>query len=93
MLEKNNVGLALLAIQKNGRRKQFHDLYKPDGYDAIVNYTEKNRESFEQIRKAALADRVAIKKALYDMIEHSKFANARPNKAYSDALGLKYSHE
>ncbi|WCT13705.1 glycoside hydrolase family 5 protein [Mucilaginibacter jinjuensis] len=89
MLEKNNVGWHFWPYKKMDAESSFMTFNKPDGYDTIVEYTEKKRESFEDIRKAAPADRAAIKKALYDMIENSKFANARPNKAYSDALGLK----
>lgn len=88
-LEKNNVGWHFWPYKKMDAESSFMTFNKPDGYDAIVDYTEKKRGSFEEIRKAAPADRAAIKKALYDMIENIKFANARPNKAYSDALGLR----
>ncbi|NCD67920.1 glycoside hydrolase family 5 protein [Mucilaginibacter agri] len=89
MLEKNNVGWHFWPYKKMDSESSFMTFNKPDGYDAIVEYTEKKRESFEQIRKAAPEDRSAIKKALYQMIENSKFVNSRPNKAYSEALGLK----
>jgi endoglucanase len=89
MLEKNNVGWHFWPYKKMDAESSFMTFNKPEGYDAIVDYTEKKRNSFEDIRKAAPTDRAAIKKALYDMIENSRFANAKPNKDYSDALGLK----
>jgi endoglucanase len=60
----------------------------PAGYDKIIEYTEKPRSSFEEIRKATPADRELIKKALYDFINNSRFENCRPNKGYITALGL-----
>jgi endoglucanase len=89
ILEENNVGWHFWPYKKMDSESSFMTFNKPDGYDAIVDYTEKKRGSFEEIRKAAPADRAVIKKILYQMIENSRFANARPNKAYSDALGLK----
>ena len=60
----------------------------PPGYDKVIEYTEKPRTSFEEIRKATPADRELIKKALYDFINNSRFENCRPNKGYIEALGL-----
>jgi len=60
----------------------------PAGYDKIIEYTEKSRANFEEIRKATPADRELIKKALYDFINNSRFENCRPNKGYIGALGL-----
>jgi endoglucanase len=61
----------------------------PAGYAQIIEYTEKPRASFEEIRKATpAADREQIKKALYDFINNSRFENCRPNKGYITALGL-----
>jgi len=57
-------------------------------YDTIVNYTNKERTSFEDIRKAALTNRAQVKQALYDMIENAKFENCTPNTGYIQALGL-----
>jgi endoglucanase len=48
----------------------------PDGYQEVIDYTEKPRASFEEVRKAAPADRAKIKAALYAFLENSKFANS-----------------
>jgi endoglucanase len=61
----------------------------PANYDKIIEYTEKPRSSFDEIRKAAPANREQMKQALYGFLENSKFVNSIPNKGYMEALGLK----
>lgn len=89
LLEKNKIGWHFWPYKKMDSESSFVTFNKPDGYDEIIDYTEKKRSTFELIRKAAPADRDAIKKALYQMIENSRFQNTRVNKGYLTALGLK----
>ncbi len=87
-LEQNNIGWHFWPYKKMDNVSGFVTFDVPAGYDKIIEYTEKPRASFEEIRKAALQDRGQIKKALYDFINNSRFENCRPNKGYIGALGL-----
>jgi endoglucanase len=88
LLEENNIGWHYWPYKKMDNNRGFVTFDVPAGYDKIIEYTELPRSSFEQIRKAAPQDREAIKKALYDFINNSRFENCRPNKGYIQALGL-----
>jgi aryl-phospho-beta-D-glucosidase BglC (GH1 family) len=88
-LEDNNIGWQYWPYKKMDNTEGIITFDMPAGYDQLINYTEAPREDFEAIRKAAPADREAIKKALYDFINNSKFENCRPNKGYMEALGFK----
>ncbi|MFA6083721.1 glycoside hydrolase family 5 protein [Mucilaginibacter sp.] len=87
--EKNNIGWHYWPYKKLDNTKGFMSFNVPANYDKIIEYTEKPRASFEEIRKAAPADREQIKQALYGFLENSKFVNCTPNKGYMEALSLK----
>jgi endoglucanase len=89
VLEQNDIGWHFWPYKKMDNVKGFVTFDIPAGYDKIIEYTEKPRASFEEIRKAApVVDREQIKKALYDFINNSRFENCRPNRGYITALGL-----
>jgi len=88
VLEQNNIGWHYWPYKKMGNPSGFVTFDVPAGYDKIIEYTEKPRSSFEEIRKASAPDREQVKKALYDFINNSRFENCRPNKGYISALGL-----
>jgi aryl-phospho-beta-D-glucosidase BglC (GH1 family) len=88
VLEENHIGWHYWPYKKMDNTKGFVTFSVPAGYDKIIEYTEKPRTSFEEIRKAAPLDQEQIKKALYDFINNSRFENCRPNKGYITALGL-----
>ena len=88
VLEQNNIGWHFWPYKKMANLAGFVTFDVPAGYDKVIEYTEKSRASFEEIRKAAPADRELIKKALYDFIHNSRFENCRPNTGYITALGL-----
>lgn len=87
--EKNNIGWHYWPYKKLDNTRGFMSFNVPAGYDEIIDYTEKNRSSYEDIRKAAPADREKIKQALNAFLENSKFANCIPQRGYIEALGLK----
>ncbi len=89
LLEKNNIGWHYWPYKKMDNVAGVITFDKPANYDQLIAYTEAPRADFEAIRKAAPQDREAIKKALYDFINNSKFENCRPNKGYMEALGFK----
>ena len=89
VLEQNHVGWHFWPYKKMDNTRGFVTFDVPANYNQVIEYAEKPRASFEQIRKAAPADREQIKKALYDFINNSRFENCRVNKGYVGALGFK----
>jgi endoglucanase len=88
LLEQNNIGWHYWPYKKMNNIRGIMTFKVPDGYDKVVEYTEKQRISFEDIRKATPASREQIKAALYGMLANCKFENCTPNKGYIAALGL-----
>jgi endoglucanase len=87
-LEDNNIGWTYWPYKKMDNKAGIVTFPRPAGYDTVINYTEKPRMSFEEIRKAAPTGREQVKQALYGFIENSKFENCTPNTGYIEALGL-----
>ena len=88
MLEENNIGWTYWPYKKMDNISGIITFNRPMGYDTIINYTEKKRTSFEDIRKAAPTNREQVKQALYQMLENCRFENCTPNTGYIEALGL-----
>jgi aryl-phospho-beta-D-glucosidase BglC (GH1 family) len=89
VLEQNDIGWHFWPYKKMDNVSGFVTFDIPSGYDKVIEYTEKPRVSFEEIRKASpTIDREQIKKSLYDFINNSRLENCRPNKGYIAALGL-----
>ncbi|MFI5160684.1 MAG: glycoside hydrolase family 5 protein [Sphingobacteriales bacterium] len=89
VLEQNKIGWHFWPYKKIDNTRGFVTFNVPANYNQVIEYAEKPRSTFDEIRKAAPANREQIKKALYDFIENSKFANCRVNKGYVGALGFK----
>lgn len=88
MLEENNIGWTYWPYKKMDNVSGIITFKRPMGYDTIINYTEKNRIGFGDIRKAAPTNREQVKQTLYQMLENCKFENCTPNTGYIEALGL-----
>ena len=88
MLEENDIGWTYWPYKKMDNISGIITFKRPMGYDTIINYTEKKRTSFEDIRKAAPTNREQVKQALYQMLENCRFENCTPNTGYIEALGL-----
>lgn len=88
VLDENNIGWHYWPYKKMDNTKGFVTFDVPAGYEQIVEYTEKPRQSFEEIRKASTIDREAVKKALWGFLNNCKFENCRVNTGYVGALGF-----
>ncbi|GAA4318746.1 hypothetical protein GCM10023149_16980 [Mucilaginibacter gynuensis] len=88
VLEKNNIGWHYWPYKKMDNLRGFRTFDEPAGYAKILEYTEKPRQTFEDIRKATPEDRKALKEILFKVLENSKFVNTKPNKGYIEALGM-----
>ena len=89
MLEKNNIGWHYWPYKKMDNTAGIMSFKQPENYDSVIDYTEKQRSSFEDIRKAAPAERAKLKKAIEDVLINARFENCTPNTGYIEALGLK----
>ncbi|ASU32217.1 glycoside hydrolase family 5 protein [Mucilaginibacter xinganensis] len=89
LLEKNNIGWHYWPYKKLDNTAGIITFDVPAGYDKVIEYTEKPRSTFEEIRKAAPEEREQLVKALYAFINNSRFENCHPNKGYVEALGFK----
>ena len=87
-LDQNNIGWHYWPYKKMENVAGIVTFKMPANYDKVVAYAESPRVSFEDIRKAAPANREELKKALFDMLDNCKFENCTPNKGYIEALGL-----
>ncbi len=88
-LEKNNIGWHYWPYKKLDNTAGIITFDAPVGYEKVIDYTEKPRATFDQIRKAAPEDREVLIRALWAFIKNSKFENCKPNKGYIEALGFK----
>ena len=61
---------------------------KTPEWQTIVQYADKDRSTFEEIRKNR-PPRDTVEKALRDYLENIKFKNCRVNDGYLRALGLR----
>ena len=88
LLEKNNIGYHYWPYKKMDAKAGVITFDQPAAYEQVIAYEKADRSNFEAIRKAAPADRAAIKAALYQLIENSTFKNCKPNDGYNKGLGL-----
>jgi len=89
LLEKNDIGWHYWPYKKMDNTSGIMSFKMPAGYDKVIEYTEKPRSSFEEIRKAAPANRQQIKEAIYGILTSCRFENCSQNTGYIEALGLK----
>lgn len=87
-MEENNIGYTFWPYKKMGDSTSFVNVKKPENWDKIVEYTEKPRSTYKEIREAR-PDQAMVKKALLDYIECCKFENCGKNDGYIKAMGLK----
>jgi len=88
LLDKNQIGWHYWPYKKMESGSCIVTFRVPAGFDKIIEYADKNRTSFKDIRDAAPANREQIKQALNGVLENCKFENCTPNKGYIEALGL-----
>ena len=85
MLNKNNIGWTYWPYKKMEKPSCMVSFKKPDYWDKIIEYTEKDRGSFVKIRESFL-DKHLVIKALNEAIENVKFKNCKSNQNYIDGL-------
>ena len=88
LLEKNNIGWHYWPYKKMDNAAGIITFKVPEGFDKVIEYADKTRTGFKDIRDAAPASRAQIQQALDGVLENCKFENCTPNKGYIEALGL-----
>jgi endoglucanase len=88
LLESNNIGWQYWPYKKMDNTAGIITFNMPADYSKVIDYADKQRVTFEDIRNATPADRQQIKEALYQVLNNCKFENCIPNKGYITALGL-----
>lgn len=87
LLEKNNVGWCFWPYKKLDARTCMVSINKTPEFDSIIQFSEKHRETFEDIRKSRPSKEI-IEKALNDYLNNILLSNCKINKGYLNALGL-----
>lgn len=88
LMERNNMGWHFWPYKKLEKTSCMVHIKKPANWDLIVEYTQKPRNNFNEIR-AARPDQELVKKAMLEILENIKFAHCIKNQGYIKALGMK----
>jgi hypothetical protein len=88
LLETHNIGWCFWPYKKLEATSCIASINPPENWDAIVNFANGPRTTFEEVRTHR-PPKEKSQKALSDYLERVKFANCRINKGYLKALGLK----
>lgn len=86
LLEQNNIGWCFWPYKKLDATSCIASINPPENWDAIVDFANGPRNTFEEVRKNRPAQEKA-QRALSDYLERIKFANCRVNQGYLKALG------
>ena len=87
-MEENNIGYTFWPYKKMGDSTSFLHVNQPVNWEKVIEFTEKPRVTFKDVREAR-PDQALVQKALLDYIESCKFANCPKNENYIKAIGLK----
>lgn len=88
LMERNNMGWHFWPYKKMEKTSCMVHIKKPANWDLIVEYTQKPRNNFNEIRTAR-PDQELVKKAMLELLENIKFAHCIKNQGYIKALGMK----
>lgn len=86
VMVKNNIGYTFWPYKKRDGSCMV-GITMPQGWDAIVEYSEAPHATFSEIRDAGI-DHKAAQKAMSDFIERCKFKNCTPQVSYIRSMGL-----
>ncbi len=88
LMERNNIGWHYWPYKKMVPSSCMVTIPKPENWDLIVEYTKKDRGTFEKIREAR-PDQAIVRKAMIDLLANMKLNNCVINQGYITALGMK----
>lgn len=85
MLGNNNIGWTFWTYKRMDSDRCMVTFNRPERWDKIMEYSEKNRNSFDDIR-ANKVESHEVLTALNELLENIKFSNCKINKEHIDAL-------
>jgi aryl-phospho-beta-D-glucosidase BglC (GH1 family) len=88
LLEANKIGWCFWPYKKLDATSCLASINPPKDWEAIVDYANGPRTTFEDVRKHRLP-KEKVQQALNDYLERTKFANCRINQGYLKALALR----
>ena len=86
-MEENNIGYTFWPYKKMGDPTSFLHVNQPENWDKIIEFTEKPRGTYKDVREAR-PDQALVQKTLLDYIECCRFAKCTKNNNYIKAIGL-----
>lgn len=86
-MEENNIGYTFWPYKKMGDPTSFLHVNQPENWDKILEFTEKPRATYKEVREAR-PDQALVRKALLDYIECCRFSKCTRNENYIKAMGL-----
>jgi aryl-phospho-beta-D-glucosidase BglC (GH1 family) len=89
VLDENHIGWHYWPYKKMDNKAGISSFNMPADYSSVIEYTEKKRITFEDIRKATPENREQMRNAIWAILTNCKFENCTPNKGYIEALGLR----
>lgn len=89
MLESDSIGWCFWPYKKLDSPTCIASIKESAEYDAIIQFANSDRTSFEKIRKNR-PDMSEVKKAMDNFLENCQLQNCEVNGGYIEALGLKY---
>jgi aryl-phospho-beta-D-glucosidase BglC (GH1 family) len=89
VLEQFDIGWHFWPYKKMDNTRGIVSFPKPEGYDAIIKFADTARTTFEQVRNTRPKDTAAVRRALFQYSQNSRFEYIKPNTTYIKALGLK----
>jgi aryl-phospho-beta-D-glucosidase BglC (GH1 family) len=86
-MEENNIGYTFWPYKKKDG-SSFVGIHPPEGWQAVIDFSEAPRSTYKEIREAR-PDQAAARKAMNDFIEACKFKNCIPQEGYIQSLRLR----
>ncbi|MBK7095248.1 MAG: glycoside hydrolase family 5 protein [Saprospiraceae bacterium] len=87
LMIKNNIGYHYWPYKKMKNPSCMVSIKEPENWDKIVEYAERPRNTFSEIRSHR-PDQMIVRKAMLELIENMKFKNCHVNDAYVKAIGM-----
>lgn len=87
LMEKNNIGWHYWPYKKMVKGSCMITIPTPENWQAIVEFTKKDRGHLGKVRDAR-PNQDSVRKAMTDLLENMKFKNCTKNEGYTKALGM-----
>jgi hypothetical protein len=88
LLEKNDIGWCFWTYKRLDASACVASIALPENWDAVVNFANQPRATFEEVRKAR-PSKEAVTIALKGYLNNIRSRNCKINQGYLQALGLK----